>query len=43
VDQLVACFGNHADPAKEADRPAVAWLPGLLRFPAVKSIAEQQT
>ena len=43
VEDLAAYFADHADPAKEADRPALAWLPGLLRFPAVKSIIEQQT
>ncbi len=43
VEELAAYFADHADPAKEADRPALAWLPGLLRFPAVKSIIEQQT
>ena len=43
VDELAAYFADHADPAKEEDRPALAWLPGLLRFPAVKSITEQQT
>jgi len=43
LEELAAYFADHADPAKEADRPALAWLPGLLRFPAVKSISEQQT
>lgn len=43
VDELAAYFADHADPTREADRPALAWLPGLLRFPAMKSITEQQT
>jgi hypothetical protein len=41
VDELAAHFADHTDPAKDADRLALAWLPGLLRFPAVKSITEQ--
>lgn len=42
VDELTAHFADRTDPDKEGDRPAAEWLPGLLRFPAVKSVVQDQ-
>lgn len=38
VAELAAYFASHASSAQEADRPAYNWLPGILRFPAVKTL-----
>lgn len=40
VEDLGAYLADHADPAKETDHRACDWIPGLLRFPAVKAIVE---
>lgn len=42
VDELTAHFTDRTDSEKEGDRPAAEWLPGLLRFPAVKSVVQDQ-
>lgn len=40
VEELTTYFADRADPQKEDGQQAREWLPGLLRFPAVKAIAE---
>jgi hypothetical protein len=42
VDELAAHVADRTDPEKEGDRPAEEWLPGLMRFPAVKSVVQDQ-
>jgi ParB family chromosome partitioning protein len=38
VDELAACFANQSDGDADDHRAANMWLPGLLRFPAVKAL-----
>lgn len=40
VDELAAHFADRTDSAKEADRSAAQWLPGVLCFPAMKSVVQ---
>jgi ParB family chromosome partitioning protein len=41
VEELAVCFETHAEPESvpDADRRACDWLPGILMFPAVKSLS----
>jgi len=45
VEELAIYFESHADPegVPDDDRRACDWLPGLLRFPAVKSLGVTET
>ena len=45
VKELAIYFETHADPESlpDNDRRACDWLPGLLRFPAVKSLGVAET
>ncbi len=44
VDELVRFFADRSDPERlgaDEDRRAAEWLPGLLRFPATKTVAAE--
>ena len=44
VDELVRYFADRSDPEKlgaDDDRTAAEWLPGILRFPATKTVATE--
>jgi len=41
VETLATYFTERADPQSDESRPAREWVPGLLRFPAVKAILEE--
>lgn len=45
VDELAAHFANRSNPdaAPDGDRRACEWLPGLLQFPATKSLGVSAT
>ena len=43
VDELATYFAARVDPDKKLERPAAQWLPGLLCFPAVKSVIKNRT
>ena len=43
VDELATYFAARVDPEKKLERPAAQWLPGLLCFPAVKSVIKNRT